>query len=96
MLIGIAVGVLIEKAIKVYEERTVLTALEQEWSTRCNYYRKELLIELNVILIIVALIALNILIDILFVILVAHSSYSKPHCEDCDGDCAHCKFYGGE
>jgi len=51
---------------------------------------------LNVVLIIVALIALNILIDILFVILVAHSSYSKPHCKDCDGDCAHCKFYGGK
>lgn len=42
MLIGIAVGVLIEKVIKVYEERAVLTTLEQEWSTRCNYYRKEL------------------------------------------------------
>lgn len=42
MLIGIAVGVLIEKAIKVYEERAVLTTLEREWSTRCNYYRKEL------------------------------------------------------
>ena len=39
---------------------------------------------------------LILLIDILFVILVAHSSYSKPHCKDCDGDCAHCKFYGGE
>lgn len=38
MFIGIAVGVLIEKAIKVYEERAVLTTLEQEWSTRCNYY----------------------------------------------------------
>ena len=51
--------------------------------------------KLNVVLIIVALIALDILIDILFVILVAHSSYSKPHCKDCDGDCAHGQFCGG-
>lgn len=47
-------------------------------------------------LIIGAVIGAIVLIDILFVILVAHSAYAKPHCKDCDGDCAHCKFYGGE